>query len=77
MSEYQMTLTEDTLRVIANALDAVPLGKNRDSLIAHQTAQAIRHALLPDAPAPMRWADEPLPIVEKEPEDGKPIAGTA
>ena len=64
MSEYRMTLTEDTLRVIANALDAVPLSRTRDSLIAHQTAQAIQHALLPDAPLPMRWADEPLPIVE-------------
>ena len=61
---YTMFMTEDTLRVIANALDAVPLSRTRDSLIAHQTAQALMHALLPDTPKPMRWADEPLPIVE-------------
>ena len=59
-----ITMTEDTARVIANALDAVPLSRTRDSLIAHQTAQALLHALLLDSPLPMRWADEPLPIVE-------------
>ena len=64
---YRMFLTEDTLRVIANALDAVPLSRTRDSLIAHQTAQAITHALLPDdTPRPMRWADEPMAVVEAE-----------
>lgn len=61
-----MTLTEDTARVIAVACDAVPLSKTRDAMIAHQVAGVIRHALMPDAPAPMRWADEPLPVVEVE-----------
>ena len=61
----RMDLTEDTARVIAVACDAVPLSKTRDAMIAHQVAGAIRHALMPDAPAPMRWADEPYPVCPK------------
>ena len=62
----RVLMTDDTMRVVANALEAVPLTRTRDSLIAHQVAGVIRHALMLDSPAPMRWADEPLPVVEVE-----------
>ena len=61
-----LKMSEDTARVLANACDAVPLSKNRDSLIAHQVSGVIQHFLLQDTIKPMRWADEPLPVVEGE-----------
>lgn len=65
MTEYRITLTEDTLRVIGNACENVALSRTRDSLIARQVAGVIKHALIPDTtPLPMRWADEPLPKCE-------------
>ena len=63
MKQYVMTMTEDTLRVIANACDALPPYKNRDRLIAYQVASTIKHELIPDSPVPVRWADEPLPEI--------------
>lgn len=61
----RMIVTEDTARVIALRCGDTK-GRTRDDLIALQTARTIEHALMPDAPAPMRWADEPLPVVEVE-----------
>lgn len=62
----RVLMTDDTMRVVANALEAVPLTRTRDSLIAHQVAGVLKRALMPDAPTPMRWADEPMPVVEVE-----------
>lgn len=62
---YTIRVTDDTARVLANALERVQIDRTRDSLIARQTAAVIRHALLPDMPTPMRLADEPLAIVRE------------
>lgn len=60
----RMIVTEDTARVIALRCGETQ-GRTRDDLIALQTANTIKHFLLPDStPKPMRWADEPLPVVE-------------
>ena len=67
----RVLMTDDTMRVVVNALEAVPMTRTRDSLIAHQVAGVLKRALMPDAPAPMRWADEPLPIVTVIPEAKK------
>ena len=62
--KYRVTFTDDSMRVVGNACGSVPLERTRDSLIARQIAGAITHALIPDTPEPMRWADEPMPVVE-------------
>ena len=62
----RMIVTEDTLRVIALRCGETQ-GRTRDDLIALQTANTIKHFLLSDStPKPMRWADEPRPVVEKD-----------
>lgn len=59
-----MRVTEETARVIALRCGETQ-GVTRDDMIALQTANTIKHFLLPDStPKPMRWADEPLPQVE-------------
>ena len=68
MKRYTITVTEETMRVIANACDQVPARTdNRDALIARQVALTMLHTLLPDDyPRPRRWADEPLPEIREE-----------
>lgn len=62
-----MRMTEDTARVVTNALEVMytAFPQTRDGLIAHQTEVAIKHAFMPEyTPKPTRWADEPMPVVE-------------